>query len=178
MQDTIKKSKYSNLERSLNGITCSIDSYRDPKLAVIAERKVTPMLRESNRIVVSSELKLDGDAQSELDCLYSNMIVPMGNKLNLMRAVAVAESDRVKKPDYIKGFMDFFVGKIEEEGLKDKSNIKKVIIYPQLLPELSLMGRHDEKFSDDIVEAVKASESNEELKKTIDAIVFAARAIR
>ncbi len=171
MQKEAQSRKYSNLEISLGKLTQSLDRYHSPKLTVIMERKSTPMLRVNSQIVVSRVQELDEKSKDELESLYSNMIAPMGNWMNLLWAVAGSENG--SREDYLRGFMGSFAEKIKENNLEDKTNIKRIIIYPLLIAELNDIGKHDCKSSryfHDVIDSMKAAEPNDSLKEAIEMI--------
>ncbi|MDE1870915.1 MAG: hypothetical protein KGI06_01615 [Candidatus Micrarchaeota archaeon] len=164
----IQEGKYLNLERRLEEIMSDPNDHQGQKLTVVMEQRPNAMLRDKSHITIADVLRIEGKPRAELEALYSDVLGPMGNRLNLLKAVSA--SKRVDRDAFRNGFMDLFADSMMKGGLEDKPRIKEVILYPFLVSGLVEISKNDYGFSSDLASSIRSAEQRQELREKFDAV--------
>jgi hypothetical protein len=187
-----QKDRYSELEKELKAKT---SMYTDPhalKNAVIIAN-VSAYLGHYKPIhpykAVAGRLKLNTKATEELNDLYLNVIEPVRDRLHDIHGRIIGTrtwfflgprlrtgNEQTLEDDghrAISEFTDSFFSLMENMGVNDKKRIKRALIYPLTISQISSWDKHGGKFGqlvDGLIGSIKAREEDPELKNMIDAV--------
>jgi hypothetical protein len=178
----IKQDKYSQLEKEVKARRESAHNYNGIKRMVISADIQASLSKLPKYLIVAEELRLGEKSRNELQDLYNETINPLILGLFAMRTLVIGIrakfgfGDNVapkevlsneEKDMAINKFTKFLDKKLNEECLKDKTNIKAVIIYPLIVATINTWRKFDSEFADNLIEKIKSNETDERLKKII-----------
>ncbi len=70
----------------------------------------------------------------------------------------------------VKAFVENFNATLESEHIQDSNNIKAAVIYPQTISIMSTWLAHNNKFANNLINAIRSNEKVKEMKLAIDSI--------
>lgn len=191
----VQRGRYAELEGDLKGKTSKYGNLHDLKNSVITADNYAYLgyVPIPPYKAVAGRLKLNISAVEELKGLYYEVIDPVRIELhNIQRKFIgvkhwfdlgsslrpdreVTDSMRIRS---MMEFTDFFFGLMNKNGLGDRKAIKKAIIYPLTVSQITewdSSGEQAKRLISTLISLIKAREENPELRDMIDAIYNSAR---
>lgn len=180
-----RKEKYAYLEEEINIRKFSFGNYDNIKRAVITADATAKFALLQNYEAVSKVLALSGKPADELRALYAEVITPMNSELFEIRTKVIGQRRGLgfgtnmapmenpteeAKNSAVQQFSQHFASMLNDDSLKDKKDVKAVVIYPLVIAPINTWRKYDYEFAGKLIENIRSNEPDESLKTVISVI--------